>query len=427
MSEVVPSAVLTAAAGRRPRTGAKYLAALVEMAGILDTTASDVYVWTLDGRRLRAVHALLRAAAVVFALPAERLGAEAEQTIAAVESLRRKDGRQSFLSVLPNVDAGEIDWRRARDAKIGTDVLEGLVHHRSIWVQHLAAALLDERLDGVERLKACERLLADGTGNTLYLGSALVMGCGDVLGGELLLNRLGGRAVAGLHHLFDRLRSRGWRAKSAHLNVLENGLLRADAETALSAARCCEDSASGDDRWLVPLLRSAMSHWQEHEEPYPKGVGTVPHSPREALLRTVCRIDPPAFRELVELAADSRRDVAEAAIGQIVEFAAGSADQRSRLVDAVAQKRFSAKQCEELLGSKVPYEREELLALCGLSEDEDPAYRSVALRCVLGHARMEGEKAREVAESMRGDDDGNVRDAVYRFLDRGVQRRREDE
>ena len=155
MSDVVPSAFLASTASPRPRTGAKFLAAFFEMAGILHTTASDVYVWTLGRRRLGAVHALLRAGAAVYGLPAGRLGAEAQEIIAAVESLRRKDGRQSFLSVLPSVDASEIDWRRVRDVEIGTDLLERLVHHPSRWVQHLAAVLLHERLEGVELSKVC--------------------------------------------------------------------------------------------------------------------------------------------------------------------------------------------------------------------------------------------------------------------------------
>ena len=107
----------------------------------------------------------------------------------------------------------------------------------------------------------------------------------------------------------------------SHLAVLENGLVNCGAKTAVSAARWCEDSASSGDTWLVDLLRSASSYWLRNEEPYPESGGTVPDSPREVLLRTLCVIAPPAFEELVKLAGDSRSDVRDAAIDGVIGLA----------------------------------------------------------------------------------------------------------
>ena len=149
MTDVVPSAFLVETT--RPRSEMKYLEALFEMAGILNTTFSDVYVWLSGRTQLCAVHALLRAAAFVFDLPAERLAAESAEAITAVEILRRsKDGRKSYLNVLPSVDMDKIDsvdWGRSRYADIGSDLLEDLVHHPSEWVRRLAARMLENRLD----------------------------------------------------------------------------------------------------------------------------------------------------------------------------------------------------------------------------------------------------------------------------------------
>ena len=141
-SEVVSAAFARAGAGAPPETGLKYLAALVVMAGILDVPAYDVHVWESNPPALGAVHELLRAAAQVFGLPADRLAAEAGAALEAIESLRGEGARKSVLSVLPDVDAADIDWNRAGRAEIDPGSLEALVNHPSQWVQRLATILL---------------------------------------------------------------------------------------------------------------------------------------------------------------------------------------------------------------------------------------------------------------------------------------------
>ena len=417
LTDVVPAAFL-----REPvvpvRTGPKCLAALFRMAGILDTAAPDVYVWVSERTQLPAVHALLRAAAYVFDLPTERLAAEAAEIRATVRSLRR-DGKSS-LSVLPDVDVGEINWDRARDVDIQTDVLERLVHHPSEWVQHVAAMLLVAQVCDAECLNVCERLLTKGTGNTLYFASTLAAASPSPHGEELILDRLRGPAVPGLHYLFGRLKDNDWRVTATYLPVLENGLIQCDAKTAVSAAQCCEATASTADTWLVPLLRSATSYWIKNEEPYPTEGGVIPDSPREALLRTLCRISPPSFEELTALARDSRSDVANAAIDEILRQAVDSRGVRSQLVQNIVAKQFSPRQCERLIDSSVSFAEGELSTLCDLCDDAEPAYRVFALRRVLVHPIMDRERSVAIAVAMKADEDGNIRDAVYQLLDREI-------
>ena len=420
LTEVVPPAFVRDDAGPPPETGSKCLAAFFELAGIWRVPANDVYVWLSDDTRLDAVHALLRAAAHIYQLPAERLAAEARQAIAFGESLRRN---WKAKRMLPHVDVAEVDWSRANEIVIDMELVEVLVHHRSQWVQHLAALVINERLHGAARRNACERLLEAGTGDALHWAAALTAELSD--GCELLIHRLGGRDTAGLHHLFENLKHRGCPITPSHLTVLEKALVNRGAKTAVSAARWCQDAASSDDTWLVELLRSASSYWLEHEEPYPESGGTVPDSPREALLRTLCGIAPPAFEELVNLAKDPRTDVSDAAIDGVIGLAGNSCEEKSRVVDSIVAKRFTSRQIEKLLDSGIPYRSEDLLTLCALCRDEEPAYPLVAVRRVLTHPAMDPKKALAAADSMRGDDAGNVRDAVHQFLDRREERTRQ--
>ena len=416
LSKVVPSAFLAEDdVPPLPSTGLKYLAGFFRSANILETPAYDAHVWVSEDVGLEAVHVLIRAAAYVFEVPAERLAAESKVAAAEVDSLQQEGGQKSILGILPRVDATDVDWDRGRDVEIDLHVLEALVHHRSEWVQRLAALFLHVRLECKERRNVCERLLAAGTGNVLYWAAGLTTVLPD--GHELLLHRLEGSEADGLHHLFDWLSKEGCELAPSNLNVLENCLLNCGAKTAVSAARWCEATASSADTWLVDLLRSATTYWVENEEPYSKGAGSVPDSPREALLRVTWRIDPPRLEEVAELAGDLRSDVRNAAIEEIVGVAKNLPGVRLRLVEGISQKWFSRRQCEKLLGSGVPYGKEELLLLCDLCRDRDPAFRLLGVQYILGHAEMDPEQAIEEADTMKDDENGNVRDAVHRFLD----------
>ena len=420
LTEVVPPAFVQGDTGLALETEPKCLAAFFELAGIQHVPANDVYVWLSDDARLDAVHALLRAAAYIYRLPAERLAAEAMQAIAFGESLRRDRKTTGLVNLLPDVDVAEVDWSRANEIVIDMELVEGLVHHRSQWVQHLAALVINERLHGTTRWSACERLLDAGTGDALYWAAALTAELPE--GCDLLINRLGGRDAGGLHHLYESLKKRGCRITPSHVTVLEKGLINRGAKTAVSAARWCQDAASSEDTWLVALLRSASTYWLEHEEPYPKSGGIVPDSPREALLRTLCGIAPLDFEELVNLAKDPRTDVRDAAIDGVIALAEKSCDEKSRLVESIVAKRFTSRQIEKLLDSGIPYRSEDLLSLCTLCRDQEPAYRLAAVRRVLTHSAMDPMKALAAANSMRGDADGNVRDAVHQFLDQQRER-----
>ena len=419
LTDVVPSAFLRGDAGPLPLTGPKYIGALFALGGILWVPVGDESVWLSDRGQLESVHRLLRAAASVYELPAERLEAEARQIAGSARRRQEKDFH--LLDLLPNVDAPEVDWCRAGRVDIDSALLERLVGHPSQWVQHLAALFLHARLHGEERRAACERLLHGRSEDALYWAAALTADLPS--GGKMLIQRLEGRAEVGLHHLFDHLKEQEYGVSESHLAALENGLVNCGAKTAVSAARWCQATASTVDTWLLDLLQAANSYWVENERPLPEAGGAVPDSPREALLRTRCMIAMPAFDELAELAGDSRRDVAGAAIDGIVELATSLPEDRLKLVEGILGKRFSVRQCETLLGSSVPYATEELSNLCVLCEDPDPAFRSVAVRGVLGHPRMDRRRALAVGNSMRGDEDGNVRDSAHRVLERWAKER----
>lgn len=414
---VVSSAFLNEPSGPPPQTGLKFLSAFLRMSGMWDSAITDIYTLPSGEMQLSDVHALFRAAASVFGLPAERLAAEAKCMVEIVKTKTGEDVKGSVFDVIPDVDPPDTQWERAGDVCIDIGLLESLVHHASGWVSRLAAILLDARLNEGQRIPVCERILATGERHALHWGAALAMELPEHGGHELILRRLEGRPCKGLEHLFDLLRNDQLTLVPAHLTVLENGLFDSGATTAVSAARWCQAVAKSSDAWLVSLLVRAMNHWLEREEPYPVEGGVVPDSPREALLRTLCNIKRPSLQQLVELTADNRRDVSTCAVDCLITAAIESSDLRNDLVVMICAKRFPVGVCDRLLDVNVPYTAAALSKLGAMYSDADAAFRVFVVRRVFAHPGIDPDEAVSAASVMKGDQNGDVRDAAYQFLD----------
>ena len=413
LRDVVSRAFLKEPVGPPPQTGLKFLSAFLRMSGMLESSATDVYASASSEENLSEVHALFRAAASVFSLPAERLAAEAKHAVEVIDALKEKGESNTVLSVFPGVDPPGTGWEHAGEVNIDIGLLETLVHHPSGWVSRLAALLLDGQLKDAQRASVCRRILTQGKGDALRWGAALAAELPDHGDRELILHRLEGRPVEGFHHLFNMLREDQLILVPAHLRVLENGLFNSDAETAAAAARWCRTVAKSSDVWLVPLLVRAMDHWLEQED----RPGSSADSPRGNLLRTLYSINGLDRHQLVELAADRRSDVKNSAVDCLVVNAIESIEQRRELVDMICTKRYPVEVCERLLDMKIPYTAADLSKLGALRNDADPAFRVFVVRRVFTHPGTDPAEVASNAILMKGDQNGNVRDAVYQFLD----------
>ena len=409
--DVVAGAFIAEAPPERPSTGMKHLAAFFQLTKIMEVPGDDLSVWKGDGD-LAQVHELLRAAVYVFELSPERLVAEVRSAYDATQAQTDFD---VFLDV-PSVDVAEIDWKRAQQIKFDDAVLEELVHHPSLWLKVLAAQILDSRLRGTERFEACKCMLETGQNKTLHIAAIMAAELPDHKGHELIVARLNKSLTPDAHYLFEQLAEDKFPVEQLHTELLERGLLSSSAKVAESAAKWCSTSVEIADAWLLPLLRQAFDYWIENEQPYSKKSGVVPGSPRATLYRAMRAIDDFKSDELAELSRDTRPDVSELAVQDLVRLVIGSDDDRNQLVGEICAKRFPSALCAKLFDSGIPYSQDNLTKLCGLLEDSDPAYRRVAIR-VLSHPGMDRVKALRLATHMKDDTDGSVRDAAHRCLD----------
>ena len=167
----------------------------------------------------------------------------------------------------------------------------------------------------------------------------------------------------------------------------------------------------------MPVLVRAMEHWLEHEIPYPEGGGVVPDSPREALLRTLGNVSHLDLHQLAELSVDTRRDVSDCAVDLLIACAIESPGNRTKLVDMIRAKQFPVGVCNKLFEMKVPYTATELSKLGAMRADSGAGYRTFVVRRIFAHPGMDPGEAVVAATLMKGDRNGNVRDAVYQFLE----------
>ena len=409
--DVVAGAFIAESTPVRPSAGRKYLAAFFQLALIMDVPVDDVRTWESNGDLVQ-VHELLRAAAYIFELSPERLAAEVQS---AYDATKDQTDFDAFLMV-PSVDAAKIDWKRSQQIEFDNMVLETLVHHPSRWLKVLAAHVLDSRLSGTERVEACKRMLETGQNQTLHIAAIMAAELPDHKGHKLILARLDKSLKRDTHYLFDQLAKDKFPVEQQHTDLLEKGLLSSSVKIAESAAKWCSTSVDRSDAWLLPLLRQAFKHWIKNEKPYPKKSGVVPDSPRAALYRAMRAIDDLKFDKLAELSRDTRPDVSELAVQDLVRLVIGSDDGRNQLVGEICAKRFPSAICTKLFDSSIPYAQDNLTKLCGLLEDSDPAYRRVAIH-ILSHPGMNRVEALRLATHMKDDVDGSVRDAAHRYLD----------
>ena len=399
-----------------PKTGMKHLGAFINLAAVMEDPASNMQRWTTIND-FSSVHSLIKAAVKVFQLSSERLSSEV------LFFYKKRDRELGFseeinqVDMIPRVDVQEANWEGAKDVEISNALLEELVHHPVIWVKYLTSNLLHHRLEDPERFDVCGRLLKNGRGTTLYIAARLASVLPDCKGYWLIKDTLRKSPretpKCDVHYLLDLLAEDRIPVDQSDKDIVELGLFSSSKKIAKSTANWCSSCIANSEKWLVRLLKKSFEYWRVNEQPYPK---SLPDSPSGVIYEALSSIGGFEFKEVVKLVTDARHSVAEKAIQDLIKYASCSEKHRNQLVDEICNKRFSPSQCIQLLDSEVPYSTENLTKLCLLFNEIDPNFRQAAVS-ILSHPNIYKSEALELAINYKDDDDGNVRDAVYRYLD----------
>lgn len=360
------------------------LSALFEITGWNESPASDIW-WAMEPVDREPMREVLRGLIGLSVIHPGQLQLEAAAVCARMKE-ERADPLAWFLPETIEVDVPELDWERAASLGLDRAKLEHAALQKPQWLAISATRLLESlEPPDPDRLAV---LLAKATGLGVFTACYLARQQGET-GIKLLLNRLDGPITSGFEHLLGTLAktSTTWPQVS---NGVGKAMHASSARVAVAAANLALKHVKSGGVVSESMLEEAYQHWLAHEEPYPVYGGTVPDSPREALLEAMNYLRPFPDDRVFDLLNDTRRDVRDLALSWLIQRATQSPISRSKLVEYVRAKLPRPESVARLFDSEIVFTEAEILQLCDLFSDADPAYRLAALRLIKAH-RMPNE------------------------------------
>ncbi len=165
---------------------------------------------------------------------------------------------------------------------------------------------------------------------------------------------------------------------------------------------------------LPVRLRTYFDEWRTKEAPYPRNGGTVPDSPRDALVKVLAVEFSGDNEFLIGLAKDDRSGVRSAAREPIMNAAARSAELREHLLRATEFDGLEASLLRAAIGAGL-YTREEATAILRLLHNDSARVRFAGLP-ILDALYVPVEMVRAECERLSLDVDLDIREAASRAL-----------
>lgn len=351
-------------------------------------------------------------------------GLEPATLSAEVTALRRalvleeaKDSPSScFYSVLSLVDA-EIDWERIRKMPLDDCLLEATFSTESKWLIQLAANALFVRLADSDIEPFVARVMSEYSGVALWVAAVF---CTEKLSksraAELLVERIRrGSSAPGLQYLAMGAAEVTDPDSELALVLVEAGLLRHGPLTAKRIASFV-DSRMPWSQQLETIVRRGYERWQRDEDPYPKGGGRIPESPRETLLRVLHRHVTFSLEELILQSSDPRGDVSGLARDKLVEHLQESADSRTQFAEGVISGGIEPELVIRVLKTSQPWTEHEAAKMCTkLASGSEDAKRTAIALIEQGHVPID--LAERILLTLSCDDSFSVKQKALRIIE----------
>lgn len=358
---------------------------------------------SVDAERRLVIHALARGA-----------GLDHSQLVRQARAMKRKilhnvDKKAFGFSDLPMVDA-EVELEHPLVGKQFIPVLEELIVGPCHFFALNAANVLYSMNEIPEYFGAVKRVLTRGRGESLRLSEVLTRQLPADIGQQLMLDRLcQGESTPGCRYLYSSLiPPYGTR----HLEAVRKGLGGSSADAAKAAAELVKEFPL--DNVLAGELRAFFDEWRAKEEPYPKGSGVIPESPRDELAKVLVAAFAQDHDFLQTLLTDERPEVRSAARDHFLAEAAGSALLRSNLLEET----LASVLRPELLRAAVSkglYRGEEAIAVARLLHSEDPRLRYASLP-ILDVNYLEPHQVRDESYRLLSDKELDIREGASRAI-----------
>lgn len=366
-------------------------------------TPSDTASASVDSARRLVIHALVRGA-----------GIDHSQLVRQARAMKRKilhdvnNEAFGFLD-LPKVDA-KVEFDHPLVGKQFMPVLEDLIVGPCHLFASNAAYVLYSMNEDPDYFGAVKRVLTRGRGESLRLSAALANQLPDETGQQLMLDRLcQGESTPGCRYLYLSLTAP---YDARHLEAVRKGLGGGSAGAAKASAELVKEFPL--DGALAGELRAFFDEWRTKEEPYPKGGGVVPESPRGELAKALATAFAQDHDFLLTLLADERPEVRSAARDDFLAEAAGSGPLRSKLLEGVITGGLQPDLLRAAV-SKGLYSDDEAIAVARLLHSEDARLRYAALP-ILDVKYLQPDQVRDESVRLLSDKELDIREGASRAL-----------
>ncbi|EIX9508737.1 TPA: NACHT domain-containing protein [Klebsiella pneumoniae] len=214
---------------------------------------------------------------------AKASGLEPDKLRQQAASLKRQCEGKTLVLVsafgrLPAVDADMSPERVDIDPDDFDDLISTILH-ASQFYSVLAATVLYQHKTHPKVIDGIKRILMQGEGTALFIGTRFITDMPDQDWQQLLLQRLEtSMPEQGASHLFEALTEP---FNSRHESIAKLGLRSEMLDVALPAASFAARLPQSDE--LSQDIRLIYEDWKLREKPYPENGGVIPDSPRDAL------------------------------------------------------------------------------------------------------------------------------------------------
>jgi len=332
---------------------------------------------------------------------------------AAMERLTQ-DSRAQLLYFLPDL-ALDTDWAAARHAGLDPRRLVRALFHPCDAIVRTAAELLAVGAGGNEAGALLKAAIDRAPEYTLHLIKYIAKPVWGDEAIDVVVGRLEKELTPGCGWLFACLPSLpGYMDRGRLSACLMRGIRSEDPYIATGAAEAVANLDFEGNRTIRDAIGEALSFWQTHEEPYPQHGGIVPPSPREDLLRALCKVTTPTIEELASFCSDSRTDVRDAAT-ELLMARVEAPDSLTLLVALIAETKAPAwliTRIATLPGNIAIAVRASLI---GLLKSPDFVAR-LHVVAALAHGWLDLGEAKRLARDALVDVDTRVRDQAVRTL-----------
>lgn len=387
-----------------------YFSALLQATRFWDMPANEVWAWVENYDR-DATREVIRSIVVISGLDIQKLNSD----LVAARALLDVHGSSILYTLTIHVDPPEFRWSTGASINFDIDKLKKALFHPSKWIVMLAAYLISnsETSDSIRLIIL--RLFDSGRGLSLWASSLLLRELETQERLSITLERLSVDLVPGCEYLFDLLGEHDLLLEEKLYTAIQNGL-SSDDNIAVEAAKVAYKVANPGDIRLISILHKAFEYWKKEENPYPKGGGVIPKSPRACLLKSLIKASDLGFDDLKTHTTDSRPDVQDVAIEEIVCCVSDSDGPRMEFLEDIDQEELSASILRKAIPDMGSFSQEEWDKIAILLTHKKPSIRFAAMT-VLEAPAIDPVTVKTIARKLTSDVEQEIVDKAFRILE----------